>query len=165
MSSHHSKIGQSPVYPMLPDETCWFLAADFDKASWQEDVRAFLGNLWCLSSCRPLSNRDLAMGVTFGYLLRPVPAALARQMGTFLLSQTMEHRPEIGSGTPQPFLFPARTRFPKGGFGNLIALPLQKKPRGNNNSVFVNEQFISYEDQWSFLATQQRMTQAIASRG
>jgi hypothetical protein len=29
------------VYPMLPDETCWFLAADFDKGSWKEDVRAF----------------------------------------------------------------------------------------------------------------------------
>ena len=80
-------------------------------------------------------------------------------MGTFLLSQTMERRPEIGLDSYDRF-FPSQDTLPKGGFGNLIALPLQKKPRENGNSVFVNEQFIPYEDQWSSLASLRRMTQA-----
>ena len=42
---------------------------------------------------------------------------------------------------------------PKGGFGNLIALPLQKKPRENGYSVFVDKDLIPYLDQWAFLAS------------
>lgn len=80
-------------------------------------------------------------------------------MGTFLLSQTMERRPEIGLDSYDRF-FPSQDTLPGGGFGNLIALPLQKKPRENGNSVFVDEQFVPYEDQWSFLASLRRMTQA-----
>ena len=74
------------------------------------------------------------------FFTEPVPAALARQMGAFLLSQTMERRPEIGLDSYDRF-FPSQDTLPRGGFGNLIALPLQKKPRENGNSVFVNEQF------------------------
>lgn len=148
------------VYPMLPDETCWFLAADFDKASWQEDILAFLET--CSAFHVPAAverSRSGNGGHIWIFFAEPVPAALARQMGTFLLSQTMERRPEIGLDSYDRF-FPSQDTLPKGGFGNLIALPLQKKPRENNNSVFVNEQFAPYEDQWAFLATLSRMTQA-----
>ena len=148
------------VYPMLPDETCWFLAADFDKASWQEDVRTFLGT--CSLFNVPASierSRSGNGGHVWIFFAEPVPATLARQMGTFLLSQTMERRPEIGLDSYDRF-FPSQDTLPKGGFGNLIALPLQKKPRENGNSVFVDEHFVPYEDQWAFLATLSRMTQA-----
>ncbi len=148
------------VYPMLPDETCWFLAADFDKASWQEDVRAFLGT--CSLFNVPASierSRSGNGGHVWIFFAEPVPATLARQMGTFLLSQTMERRPEIGLDSYDRF-FPSQDTLPRGGFGNLIALPLQKKPRENGNSVFVDEHFVPYEDQWAFLATLKRMTQA-----
>jgi superfamily II DNA or RNA helicase len=91
------------------------------------------------------------------FFAEPVPAVQARQMGTFLLSQTMEHRPEIGLDSYDRF-FPSQDTLPRGGFGNLIALPLQKKPRENGNSIFVNEHFIPYEDQWAFLASLPRMT-------
>ena len=30
------------VYPMQDDETCWFLAVNFDKSAWRDDVRAFV---------------------------------------------------------------------------------------------------------------------------
>jgi hypothetical protein len=93
------------------------------------------------------------------FFAEPITAAVARQMGTFLLSQTMERRPELGLDSYDRF-FPSQDTLPKGGFGNLIALPLQKKPRENGNSVFVNEQFVPYEDQWAFLATLCRITQA-----
>ena len=59
------------------------------------------------------------------FFTEPIPAALARQLGTFLLSQTMEHRPEVGLDSYDR-LFPSQDTLPRGGFGNLIALPLQK---------------------------------------
>jgi len=71
----------------------------------------------------------------------------------------MERRPEIGLDSYDRF-FPSQDTLPRGGFGNLIALPLQKKPRENGNSLFVNEYFVPYADQWAFLATLHRMTRA-----
>jgi superfamily II DNA or RNA helicase len=148
------------VYPMLPDETCWFLAADFDKASWQEDARAFLKTCSMLNVPAGLErSRSGNGGHVWMFFSEPVPAAQARRMGTFLLSQTMERRPEIGLDSYDRF-FPSQDTLPRGGFGNLIALPLQKKPRENGNSLFVNEHFIPYEDQWAFLASLHRMTRA-----
>lgn len=148
------------VYPMLPDETCWFLAADFDKTSWQQDVHAFLETCSLFNVPAAIErSRSGNGGHVWVFFAEPVPAALARQMGTFLLSQTMERRPEIGLDSYDRF-FPSQDTIPKGGFGNLIALPLQKKPRENGNSVFVNEQFVPYEDQWAFLAALHRMTRA-----
>jgi superfamily II DNA or RNA helicase len=148
------------VYPMLPDETCWLLAADFDKASWQDDAGAFLETCSMFNVPAALErSRSGNGGHVWMFFSEPVPAAQARQMGTFLLSQTMERRPEIGLDSYDRF-FPSQDTLPRGGFGNLIALPLQKKPRENGNSVFVNEHFIPYEDQWVFLASLHRMTRA-----
>jgi len=53
--------------------------------------------------------------------------------------------------------FPSQDTLPKGGFGNLIALPLQFTPRKKGNSVFVNEGFEAYPDQWLFLSTIKRI--------
>jgi superfamily II DNA or RNA helicase len=159
----HDKTGRTftiGVYPMLLDETCWFLAADFDKVSWQQDVHAFLETCSLFNVPAAIErSRSGNGGHVWVFFSEPVPANQARQMGTFLLSQTMERRPEIGLDSYDRF-FPSQDTLPKGGFGNLIALPLQKKPRENGNSVFVNEQFIPHEDQWSFLTALSRMTQA-----
>jgi superfamily II DNA or RNA helicase len=153
---HNFTIG---VYPMLPDETCWFLAADFDKASWQDDACAFLETCSMLNIPAALErSRSGNGGHVWMFFTETVPAVQARQLGTFLLSQTMEHRPEIGLDSYDRF-FPSQDTLPRGGFGNLIALPLQKKPRENGNSIF-NKHFIPYEDQWAFLASLHRMTPA-----
>lgn len=146
------------VYPMLPDETCWFLAVDFDKASWQEDARALLETCSLFNVPAALErSRSGNGGHIWIFFAEPVPATLARQIGAFLLSQTMERRPEIGLDSYDRF-FPSQDTLPRGGFGNLIALPLQKKPRENSNSVFMNEQFDPYSDQWAFLASLRRMS-------
>ncbi len=63
----------------------------------------------------------------------------------------MEHRPDVGLDSYDRF-FPNQDTLPQGGFGNLIALPSQKKARDLGNSVFVNEDLIAYEDQWAFLS-------------
>jgi superfamily II DNA or RNA helicase len=146
------------VYPMLPDETCWFLAADFDKAAWLEDARAFLET--CKSCQAPVAlerSRSGNGGHCWLFFSEPIPATLARKMGAFLLTQTMERRPEIGLDSYDRF-FPCQDTLPKGGLGNLIAVPLQRKPRENGNSVFLDESASPYPDQWAFLSSLRRMT-------
>ena len=77
-------------------------------------------------------------------------------MGAFLLTQTMERRPEIGLNSYDRF-FPSQDTLPRGGFGNLIALPLQKKSREQGNSLFLDENFVPHPDQWTFLTSLRRI--------
>ena len=146
------------VYPLLADETCWFLAADFDKETWKEDVTAFLEI--CHTHNVPAileRSRSGNGGHVWVFFSEPIPARLARRLGSYLLTQTMESRPEIGLDSYDRF-FPNQDTMPKGGFGNLIALPLQNKPRSRNNSVFVDENFEPYPDQWAFISSVRQMT-------
>ena len=145
------------VYPMLTDETCWFLAADFDKATWQEDVRAYLDTCseWHVPALLERS-RSGRGGHVWIFFAAPLPARLARKLGAAILTRTMEHRHHLGLDSYDRF-FPSQDTKPKGGFGNLIALPLQAVPRGHGNSVFLDAEFKPYTDQWSLLSGVRRM--------
>lgn len=141
------------VYPLLPDETCWFLAADFDKKTWQLDAAAFL------ATCRELGvpaalerSRSGNGGHVWIFFDRTIPTVTARKLGCSILTRTMESRHQIGLDSYDRF-FPNQDTMPKGSFGNLIALPLQKIPRANDNSVFLDSEFQPYPDQWHFLST------------
>ena len=145
------------VYPMSLDETCWFLAADFDKATWQEDTQAFLEICKLFDVPTALErSRSGNGGHIWIFFSEPILALLARKMGTFLITQTLERRPEIGLDSYDRF-FPSQDTLPRGGFGNLIALPLQKKPRESGNSLFLDENLVTYQDQWAFLSSIRRM--------
>ena len=124
------------VYPLLTDETCWFLAADFDKATWQDDVRAFLHTCgeWQVPAVLERS-RSGRGGHVWIFFEAPLPASLARKLGAAILTRTMERRHQLGLDSYDRF-FPSQDTMPKGGFGNLIALPLQHLPRSHGNSVF-----------------------------
>ena len=146
------------VYPLLADESCWFLAADFDKSTWTEDAKTFLET--CVSYQVPAvleRSRSGNGGHVWIFFETPVPAVLARKLGVLLLTSTMNRRPEIGMDSYDR-LFPSQDTLPRGGFGNLIALPLQKKPREQNNSVFLDNDLNPYPDQWAFLSSIQKMT-------
>src|SRR5258708_9810663 len=84
-----------------------------------------------------------------------VPAALARKVGYYILTETMERRPDIGFDSYDRF-FPNQDTLPHGGFGNLIALPLQKHARGNGNSVFLDDLGLAHPTQWAFHSTPPR---------
>ncbi|MDY6846831.1 MAG: DEAD/DEAH box helicase family protein [Chloroflexota bacterium] len=152
------------VYPLLTDETCWFLAADFDKTSWTEDVKVFLET--CATYRVPAvleRSRSGNGGHVWIFFETPVPAVLARNLGSMLLTSTLNRRPEIGLDSYDR-LFPSQDTLPRGGFGNLIALPLQNKPREKGNSVFVDPDFNPYPDQWAFLSSVHKLTkQALES--
>ena len=146
------------VYPMLLDETCFFLAVDFDKATWREDTAAFL------ESCRQMGlpaalerSRSGCGGHIWLFFSEALPATLARKLGTHILTQTMERRPDIGLDSYDRF-FPNQDTLPQGGLGNLIALPLQKRRRELGHSVFLDEQFAPFADQWEYLSSLRKIS-------
>ena len=146
------------VYPMLLDERCCFLAVDFDEGDWSADARAFLEACGRLGVAAALErSRSGKGGHVWIFFAEALPASLARKLGAHVLTETMERRPEAGLRSYDRF-FPNQDTLPRGGFGNLIALPLQKKARDAGNSVFVNERLEPHEDQWAFLSAVRRMT-------
>jgi superfamily II DNA or RNA helicase len=145
------------VYPLLENETCWFLAADFDKSSWKEDVAAFVET--CRSGGVPVAIERSRSGNgahAWFFFTAPVRANLARRMGCYLITETMSRRHEL-SMESYDRLFPNQDTMPRGGFGNLIALPLQHETRKQGNSVFIDGRFEAFSDQWAFLATVTRL--------
>ena len=146
------------VYPLLQDETCWFLAADFDKKSWADDARALVGACHAKGISAALErSRSGNGGHVWMFFSAPIPARIARQMGSTLITETMEKRPEIGFASYDR-LFPNQDTMPLGGFGNLIALPLQRKAREIGNSVFVDDKLRPYDDQWAYLSSLPRLS-------
>lgn len=141
------------LYPMLRDETCYFLAADFDKESWHDDVHAVLETCLHLGLSTALErSRSGNGGHLWLFFENAIPAGLARKLGAHILTETMERRPDIGLDSYDRF-FPNQDTLPHGGLGNLIALPLQKQARDHGNSVFLDEQLIPQADQWAFLSS------------
>ena len=140
------------VYPLLCDETCWFLAADFDKAGWQDDACAFLRvcNEWNVAAALERS-RSGHGGHVWIFFAEAIPAVLARKLGAAVLTRAMERRHQVGLDSYDRF-FPNQDTMPKGGFGNLIALPLQHVPRQEGNSVFLDDSLTPFADQWAFLS-------------
>ena len=150
------------IYPLLADETCWFLGVDFDKKTWQEDSAAFLG------TCRDMNvpaalerSRSGKGGHVWIFFDCAVPAITARKLGCAILTRTMERRHQLGLDSYDRF-FPSQDTMPKGGFGNLIALPLQAVPRKAGNSVFIDSNFQPYPDQWAFLSGLERVPLMVA---
>ncbi|OGG05130.1 MAG: restriction endonuclease subunit R [Candidatus Glassbacteria bacterium RIFCSPLOWO2_12_FULL_58_11] len=146
------------VYPMLTDETSWFLAVDFDKATWEGDVLAFRQTCAELDIPVAIERSRSGNGAHAWFFFgEPVPCVHARKMGAYLLTETMERRPDIGLDSYDRF-FPNQDTLPQGGLGNLIALPLQKKSRDAGNTVFLDENNYPYGDQWDFLSSIRRMS-------
>lgn len=140
------------IYPLRKDESCSFLAVDFDKAAWREDALAFLNTCDQLDVPSYLErSRSGNGGHIWMFFAESLPAVLARKFGSFILTKTMNDRPELGFDSYDRF-FPNQDRMPSGGFGNLIALPLQKQARGSENSAFIDSNFNPYPDQWAFLS-------------
>ncbi len=81
-----------------------------------------------------------------------VAARDARRLGTALISHACARTRQLNLASYDR-LFPNQDTMPKGGSGNLIALPLQKKLREAGCSVFVDADLYPYPDQWAFLAS------------
>jgi superfamily II DNA or RNA helicase len=145
------------VYPLLTDDSCNFLAVDFDEADWKEDVLAFRQS--CDELGVPLAleiSRSGNGAHVWIFFAGRVSARDARRLGTAIISHTCARTRQLKLESYDR-LFPNQDTMPKGGFGNLIALPLQKHPRENGCSVFVDEALRPHADQWAFLGSVQPM--------
>ncbi len=145
------------VYPLLEADTCYFLAIDFDEAEWKEDARAFVQSCTELDVPAALEISRSGNGAhVWVFFAGRVPARDARRLGTAIISHTCSRTRQLKLASYDR-LFPNQDTMPRGGFGNLIALPLQKMPRENGCSVFVDAELRPFDDQWAFLAAIQPM--------
>ena len=145
------------IYPMLTDETCLFLCADFDEENFKSDVTAFRKT--CEEFDIPISveiSRSGNGAHAWIFFEEPVSASVARKLGSGILTKTME-KSNLSFKSYDRF-FPNQDTMPKGGFGNLVALPLQGNARKNGNSLFVDKDFIPYSDQWEYLGSIQKLS-------
>jgi superfamily II DNA or RNA helicase len=152
------------VYPLLTDETCWLVAADFDKRSWTDDVLAFAETCRMIGVPAAVERSRSGQGAhAWFFFAAPVPAVAARKMACYLLTETMSRRHQLGMESYDR-LFPNQDTLPRGGFGNLIALPFQHEPRQAGNTVFVDDRLVPHPDQWAFLAAVTRIDPATVER-
>jgi len=152
--------GQQTVgtYAIRPDNTCIFLAADFDKGGWEQDALKYRET--CLGmGVSPLIEISRSGNGAHVWILfsEPVPANKARLLGDVILAKASSKNPSINLDSYDRF-FPNQDFIPKGGFGNLIALPLQKHRRKEGFTEFVDHELKPYPDQWEILSQTPRLS-------
>ena len=143
------------LYAIMPDNNCSFLCTDFDdkncKHGYKDDVLAFVGVCrdWQIPYAIERSRSGNGAHVWI-FFEEPLPAFKARRLGNAILTEAMNRDGRMSFNSYDRF-FPNQDRLPEGGFGNLVALPLQGQARKNLNTVFVDDDFLAYKDQWTFL--------------
>ncbi len=151
------------LYVITLDNYCSFLCADFDDKNcihgYKSDVLAFVDvckdweipyNIECSRS-----GNGAHVWIFFD---SPIPAYKARRLGNAILTEAMKRNGRISFRSYDRF-FPNQDRIPDGGFGNLIALPMQGKARKENKSVFVDDNFLPFKDQWAYLYQIKKITE------
>ena len=150
------------LYPLLEDDSCWLLAADFDGPRWRLDALAFIGAASDHDVPAYLErSRSGNGGHAWVFFTEPVAASDARRVGTALLRAAIERRAEVDLASYDR-LFPSQDLLPRGSFGNLIALPLQGRAIDHGNSVFLEHSSLEpWADQWQLLSELVRVSPAM----
>ncbi|MBO5659917.1 MAG: helicase, partial [Bacteroidaceae bacterium] len=146
------------IYPILPEDTCYFLTIDFDDDGWQENVIAVrrVCEEWEIP-CGVERSRSGQGAHLWIFFSAAVSCIVARKLGSALLTAAMDREGKLKLDAYDR-MFPCQDMLPNGGFGNLIALPLQGQARKKDNSVFVDQSFAPYSDQWAYLSQMQTMS-------
>lgn len=147
------------IFPMTKDDTCSFLAIDFDKKDWQEAVSVFreIAEQHSFQAHVEISRSGNGAHVWF-FFEEEISCQQARNFGKSLLELSMQASKSV-SFSSFDRMFPNQDILPKGGFGNLIALPLQGEAFSKGRTVFVDKDFKLYADQWEYLQGVERINQ------
>lgn len=158
VESHLRGSATIGTYAIRSDDTCVFLACDFDETSWKLDVATYRDAARSIGIDVAVERSRSGNGAhAWVFFDEPIPAKLARSLGTLILAKCSERNLRLSLESYDRF-FPSQDYLPKGGFGNLIALPLQRGPREVGNSSFVDLKFESYQDQWTYLNQVRRLS-------
>ena len=161
---YNHMYGNNPIgiYPLLENDTCSFLSLDFDNKSTNNDIKSDV--LAFASICdeyeipiaieRSSSGNGIHIWIFFDTNIK---ALIARKLGSLLISKTME----ISNISISSFdrMFPNQDILPKGGYGNLIALPFQNEPSKYGNTLFVDRNFIKIDNQIQYLSSIHKLTE------
>ena len=158
------------LYPLVEGNLCKFLAMDFDshasnnQTTWKDDILAVHKTYsdFGINSYIEIS-RSGNGGHLWIFFEENISARLARNLGAAIIKAAMQKRHSIPFESFDRF-FPNQDEIPKGGYGNLIALPLQGRAVKEGHSVFVDESFIPYEDQWAFLSSVQKVSERVVRK-
>lgn len=159
IQKHLNGIQQIGIYPLLMDNTSWFLVADFDKQNWQKEAVNFL------KACKERNipaylerSRSGNGGHIWIFFDKPHPAIRSRKIFISILEESGAFS-MFDKGSSFDRLFPNQDFLSGKGLGNLIALPFFKPAMENGNSCFINpETFEPYSDQWQFLNEIERIS-------
>ena len=141
------------VYPMSADETVRLAVVDFDASAWRRDALRVARKMRAMGLPVALERSRSGRGAHLWLFFQsPVPAKGVREALTYVLTLVLEGHPEVGLDSYDRII-PNQDTLPKGGFGSLVALPLQAEPRKIDNSVFVDDDWVPYADQWAYLSS------------
>ena len=165
LAAHLKGEAHIGLYPLLDGDRCWWLAADFDGPEAMFDALMYVKAGRALQVPVALEVSRSGVGAhAWVFFTAPVPAELARRLGTGLLREAMALRGRMTLASYDR-LFPSQDLLPVGGIGNLIAAPLFKPARDNGATVFLDlETLERHEDQWAYLSALGRMTPAELKR-
>jgi superfamily II DNA or RNA helicase len=147
------------IYPLLSDNTFWFIAADFDDDNWLEECKTFLNV--CHENEIPAyleRSRSGQGGHIWIFFEQPYPAIRSRKIILSLLEKSGVFS-VFDKSSSFDRLFPNQDFLSGKGLGNLIALPLYKKAFEQGNSCFLDtETYQPIQDQFEFLKSIKRIT-------
>jgi len=140
------------IYPLLEDNTSYFIVADFDGKNWEKDAVKFI------RECRKQNlftylerSRSGSGGHVWLFFEDKYPAYKSRNIAINILKDA-KIIDQFEKEDSYDRLFPNQDTLSGKGLGNLIALPLQGESRKQDNTVFIDLKTLTpFEDQWEVL--------------